>query len=293
MEIVIIRDQIRASQEEKEWFSDRFNNTLQLFMKLKENPKNFLKEAISHMIDTAISKDEEALQLTENEIVSFYKCCSNIIYEDYLDDIEEACRLKVPFIKPNKYRKLTAVEEGALGFLQECFLWQYMDGVSDMLVYLKPYPESFNYQINPSILGRDNEETMYLAMNVSHAFLMSILNDKELGEAYFKKGSIDILNPITRERLKELFTKQLSYSDDGKEVKPTEEKLESYLDVIEKLPRTIWKFILLEFPEAYYIKGGNGEPFKLEYPEPVNINDLLLQEMDYMNYLSERYETRN
>lgn len=284
MEIVIIRDQIRASQEEKEWFSDRFNNTLQLFMKLKANPKNFLKEAISHQIDTEIFNDGGGFRLTEGEKVSFYKCCSNIIYEDYLDDIEEACRLKVPFIKPNKYRKITAVEEVALGFLQECFLWQYMDGVSDTLVYLKPYPESFNYQINPRILGRENEETMYLAMNVSHAFLMSILNDKELGEAYFKKGSIDILNPITRERLKELFTERLIYTSDGKEVKPTEEKLESYLEVMEKLPKTMWKFILLEYPEAYYIKGCNGEPFKLEYPEPVNINDLLLQELGYINY---------
>lgn len=278
MEIVIIRDQIRASQEEKEWFSNRFNNTLQLFMKLKANPKNFLKEAISHQIDTEIFNDGGGFRLTEDEKVSFYKCCSNIIYEDYLDDIEEACRLNVPFIKPNKYRKITAVEEVALGFLQECFLWQYMDGVSDMLVYLKPYPKSFNYQIDTSKLGRDNREIMFLVMNVAHDFLMSILKDKELKDAYFK-DSIDLNDAITRERLKELFTERLIYTSDGKEVKPTEEKLESYLEVMEKLPKTMWKFILLEFPEAYYIKGGNGEPFKLEYPEPVNINDLLLQEL--------------
>lgn len=278
MEIVIIRDQIRASQEEKEWFSNRFNNTLQLFMKLKANPKKFLKEAISHQIDTEIFNDGGAYRLTEDEKVSFYKCCSNIIYEDYLDDIEEACRLNVPFIKPNKYRKITAVEEVALGFLQECFLWQYMDGVSDMLVYLKPYPKSFNYQIDTSKLGRDNREIMFLVMNVAHDFLMSILKDKELKEAYFK-DSIDLNDAITRERLKELFTERLIYTSDGKEVKPTEEKLESYLEVMEKLPKTMWKFILLEYPEAYYIKGGNGEPFKLEYPEPVNINDLLLQEL--------------
>lgn len=278
MEIVIIRDQIRASQEEKEWFSNRFNNTLQLFMKLKANPKNFLKEAISHQIDTEIFNDGGGFRLTEDEKVSFYKCCSNIIYEDYLDDIEEACRLNVPFIKPNKYRKITAVEEVALGFLQECFLWQYMDGVSDMLVYLKPYPKSFNYQIDTSKLGRDNREIMFLVMNVAHDFLMSILKDKELKDAYFK-DSIDLNDAITRERLKELFTERLIYTSDGKEVKPTEEKLESYLEVMEKLPKTMWKFILLEFPEAYYIKGGNGEPFKLEYPEPVNINYLLLQEL--------------
>lgn len=278
MEIVIIRDQIRASQEEKEWFSNRFNNTLQLFMKLKANPKNFLKEAISHQIDTEIFNDGGGYRLTEDEKVSFYKCCSNIIYEDYLDDIEEACRLNVPFIKPNKYRKITAVEEVALGFLQECFLWQYMDGVSDMLVYLKPYPKSFNYQIDTSKLGRDNREIMFLVMNVAHDFLMSILKDKELKEAYFK-DSIDLNDAITRDRLKELFTERLIYTSDGKEVKPTEEKLESYLEVMEKLPKTMWKFILLEYPEAYYIKGGNGEPFKLEYPEPVNINDLLLQEL--------------
>lgn len=278
MEIVIIRDQIRASQEEKEWFSNRFNNTLQLFMKLKANPKNFLKEAISHQIDTEIFNDGGGFRLTEDEKVSFYKCCSNIIYEDYLDDIEEACRLNVPFIKPNKYRKITAVEEVALGFLQECFLWQYMDGVSDMLVYLKPYPKSFNYQIDTSKLGIDNREIMFLVMNVAHDFLMSILKDKELKDAYFK-DSIDLNDAITRERLKELFTERLIYTSDGKEVKPTEEKLESYLEVMEKLPKTMWKFILLEFPEAYYIKGGNGEPFKLEYPEPVNINDLLLQEL--------------
>lgn len=278
MEIVIIRDQIRASQEEKEWFSNRFNNTLQLFMKLKANPKNFLKEAISHQIDTEIFNDGGGYRLTDDEKVSFYKCCSNIIYEDYLDDIEEACRLNVPFIKPNKYRKITAVEEVALGFLQECFLWQYMDGVSDMLVYLKPYPKSFNYQIDTSKLGRDNREIMFLVMNVAHDFLMSILKDKELKEAYFK-DSIDLNDAITRERLKELFTERLIYTSDGKEVKPTEEKLESYLEVMEKLPKTMWKFILLEYPEAYYIKGGNGEPFKLEYPEPVNINDLLLQEL--------------
>lgn len=283
MEIVIIRDQIRASQEEKEWFSNRFNNTLQLFMKLKANPKKFLKEAISHQIDTEIFNDGGAYRLTEDEKVSFYKCCSNIIYEDYLDDIEEACRLNVPFIKPNKYRKITAVEEVALGFLQECFLWQYMDGVSDMLVYLKPYPKSFNYQIDTSKLGRDNREIMFLVMNVAHDFLMSILKDKELKEAYFK-DSIDLNDAITRERLKELFTERLIYTSDGKEVKPTEEKLESYLEVMEKLPKTMWKFILLEYPEAYYIKGGNGEPFKLEYPEPVNINDLLLQELGYINY---------
>lgn len=283
MEIVIIRDQIRASQEEKEWFSKRFNNTLQLFMKLKENPKNFLKEAISHMIDTEIFNDGGGYRLTEGEKVSFYKCCSNIIYENYLDDIEEACRLKVPFIKPNKYRKITAVEEVALGFLQECFLWQYMDGVSDTLVYLKPYPKSFNYQIDTSKLGRDNREIMFLVMNVAHDFLMSILKDKELKDAYLK-DSIDLNDAITRERLKELFTERLTYTSDGKEVKPTEEKLESYLEVMEKLPKTMWKFILLEFPEAYYIKGGNGEPFKLEYPEPVNINDLLLQELGYINY---------
>lgn len=278
MEIVIIRDQIRASQEEKEWFSNRFNNTLQLFMKLKANPKNFLKEAISHQIDTEIFNDGGGFRLTEDEKVSFYKCCSNIIYEDYLDDIEEACRLNVPFIKPNKYRKITAVEEVALGFLQECFLWQYMDGVSDMLVYLKPYPKSFNYQIDTSKLGIDNREIMFLVMNVAHDFLMSILKDKELKDAYFK-DSIDLNDAITRERLKELFTERLIYTSDGKEVKPTEEKLESYLEVMEKLPKTMWKFILLEFPEAYYIKGGNGEPFKLEYPEPVNINNLLLQEL--------------
>lgn len=278
MEIVIIRDQIRASQEEKEWFSNRFNNTLQLFMKLKANPKNFLKEAISHQIDTEIFNDGGGFRLTEDEKVSFYKCCSNIIYEDYLDDIEEACRLNVPFIKPNKYRKITAVEEVALGFLQECFLWQYMDGVSDMLVYLKPYPKSFNYQIDTSKLGIDNREIMFLVMNVAHDFLMSILKDKELKDAYFK-DSIDLNDAITRERLKELFTERLIYTSDGKEVKPTEEKLESYLEVMEKLPKTMWKFILLEFPEAYYIKGGNGEPFKLEYPEPVNINYLLLQEL--------------
>lgn len=283
MEIVIIRDQIRASQEEKEWFSNRFNNTLQLFMKLKANPKNFLKEAISHQIDTEIFNDGGAYRLTEDEKVSFYKCCSNIIYEDYLDDIEEACRLNVPFIKPNKYRKITAVEEVALGFLQECFLWRYMDGVSDMLVYLKPYPKSFNYQIDTSKLGRDNREIMFLVMNVANDFLMSILKDKELKDAYFK-DSIDLNDAITRERLKELFTERLIYTSDGKEVKPTEEKLESYLEVMEKLPKTMWKFILLEYPEAYYIKGGNGEPFKLEYPEPVNINDLLLQELGYINY---------
>lgn len=278
MEIVIIRDQIRASQEEKEWFSNRFYNTLQLFMKLKASPKNFLKEAISHQIDTEIFNDGGGYRLTEGEKVSFYKCCSNIIYEDYLDDIEEACRLNVPFIKPNKYRKITAVEEVALGFLQECFLWQYMDGVSDTLVYLKPYPKSFNYQIDTSKLGRDNREIMFLVMNVAHDFLMSILKDKELKEAYLK-DSIDLNDAITRERLKELFTERLTYTSDGKEVKPTEEKLESYLEVMERLPKTMWKFILLEFPEAYYIKGGNGEPFKLEYPEPVNINDLLLQEL--------------
>lgn len=283
MEIVIIRDQIRASQEEKEWFSNRFYNTLQLFMKLKASPKNFLKEAISHQIDTEIFNDGGGYRLTEDEKVSFYKCCSNIIYEDYLDDIEEACRLNVPFIKPNKYRKITAVEEVALGFLQECFLWQYMDGVSDMLVYLKPYPKSFNYQIDTSKLGRDNREIMFLVMNVAHDFLISILKDKELKEAYLK-DSIDLNDAITRERLKELFTERLTYTSDGKEVKPTEEKLESYLEVMEKLPKTMWKFILLEFPEAYYIKGGNGEPFKLEYPEPVNINDLLLQELGYINY---------
>lgn len=278
MEIVIIRDQIRASQEEKEWFSNRFYNTLQLFMKLKASPKNFLKEAISHQIDTEIFNDGGGYRLTDDEKVSFYKCCSNIIYEDYLDDIEEACRLNVPFIRPNKYRKITAVEEVALGFLQECFLWQYMDGVSDTLVYLKPYPKSFNYQIDTSKLGRDNREIMFLVMNVAHDFLMSILKDKELKEAYLK-DSIDLNDAITRERLKELFTERLTYTSDGKEVKPTEEKLESYLEVMERLPKTMWKFILLEFPEAYYIKGGNGEPFKLEYPEPVNINDLLLQEL--------------
>lgn len=278
MEIVIIRDQIRASQEEKEWFSNRFYNTLQLFMKLKASPKNFLKEAISHQIDTEIFNDGGGYRLTEDEKVSFYKCCSNIIYENYLDDIEEACRLNVSFIKPNKYRKITAVEEVALGFLQECFLWQYMDGVSDMLVYLKPYPKSFNYQIDTSKLGIDNREIMFLVMNVSHDFLTSMLKDKELKDAYLK-DSIDLNDAITRERLKELFTERLTYTSDGKEVKPTEEKLESYLEVMEKLPKTMWKFILLEYPEAYYIKGGNGEPFKLEYPEPVNINDLLLQEL--------------
>lgn len=278
MEIVIIRDQIRASQEEKEWFSNRFYNTLQLFMKLKASPKNFLKEAISHQIDTEIFNDGGGYRLTEDEKVSFYKCCSNIIYENYLDDIEEACRLNVPFIKPNKYRKITAVEEVALGFLQECFLWQYMDGVSDMLVYLKPYPKSFNYQIDTSKLGIDNREIMFLVMNVAHDFLTSMLKDKELKDAYLK-DSIDLNDAITRERLKELFTERLTYTSDGKEVKPTEEKLESYLEVMEKLPKTMWKFILLEYPEAYYIKGGSGEPFKLEYPEPVNINDLLLQEL--------------